>query len=178
MHLNQKSAPNQGNFWPSSVYIHAILLWEKRRKCLRMCLNSSPMVADGLNMMQCSHCGTCPIITKSVGMQSLRVLSEFVHPEKHDRLFKMCATLDRWLVKQPSGRWLLEFDVEGDCSKYSRQQVFDEMEPIITLLEVKQDWFFQWVAENTNLANNAETVRTLHRRAQKKEKGDPKKTVH
>ena len=136
------------------------------------------MVADNQNMTLCSHCGTCPIIAKSVGMQSLRVLSEFVHPERHNLLFKMCATLDRWLVKQPSGRWLLEFDVEGHCSKYSRQQVFDEMEDFITHLEVKKDWFFQWVADNTNLADNAETARTMYRRAQKKEKGKKKKTVH
>ena len=108
-------------------------------------------------------------------LKSKTVLMELIMPEKAGELDAICQDLDRMLVKKPSGRFLLEFDVEtnenGRPAKYSKQQVYNILDQIVPYLEVLQAYFFWWVANETNLADNQSTVKTMHKRAFPSKKG-------
>lgn len=103
-------------------------------------------------------------------LKSKTVLMKLVILEKTDELDPICQDLDRMLVKEPSGRFLLEFDVmadgKGRPAKYSKQQVYNILDQIAPFLEVNQNDFFWWVANKTNLADKPNTVKTMHKRAQ------------
>ena len=94
-----------------------------------------------------------------------------VYSEKHNELETVFTELQKKLVKNPSGKYLMEFDVEGIKggmpSKFKKQQVYNIFYRITDYLEVSKRRFFWWIATYTNLADNMETVKTMHRRATK-----------
>lgn len=108
-------------------------------------------------------------------LKSKTVLMKLVILEKTDELDPICQKLDRMLVKEPSGNYELEFDVEADengrPAKYIKQQVYNILDQIIPYLEITQAHFFWWVANETNLADNQNTVKTMHKRAFNLERG-------
>lgn len=106
---------------------------------------------------------------KSVELKTKTALMELIYPERTGELDTLCKRLERMLVKEPSGKYLLEFDVmadgKGRPAKYSKQQVYNILDQIVPFLEVNQNYFFWWVATMTNLSNKPNTVKTMHKRA-------------
>jgi hypothetical protein len=102
-------------------------------------------------------------------LKSKIVLMELIISEKANELEPIFQKLDRMLVKEPSGRYLLEFDVEsnekGRPAMYKKQQVYNILYGITNRLITSKIKFFWWVAEHTNLAEKPETVKTMHKRA-------------
>ena len=107
---------------------------------------------------------------KSVELKTKTALMELIYPEKTNDLDTLSKRLERMLVNEPSGNYLLEFDVmadgKGRPAKYSKQQVYNILDQIVPFLEVNQNYFFWWVANKTNLADKPNTVKTMHKRAQ------------
>lgn len=103
-------------------------------------------------------------------LKSKIVLMELIISEKANELDTLSKRLERMLVNEPSGNYLLEFDVmadgKGRPAKYSKQQVYNILDQIVPFLEVNQNYFFWWVANKTNLADKPNTVKTMHKRAQ------------
>lgn len=110
-----------------------------------------------------------PPKTMGNGLKSKTVLMELIISEKANELEPIFQKLDRMLVKEPSGRYLLEFDVEsnekGRPAMYKKQQVYNILYGITNRLITSKIKFFWWVAEHTNLAEKPETVKTMHKRA-------------
>ena len=102
-------------------------------------------------------------------LKSKIVLMELIISEKANELEPIFQKLDRMLVKEPSGIYLLEFDVEsneeGRPAMYKKQQVYNILYGITNRLITSKIKFFWWVAEHTNLAEKPETVKTMHKRA-------------
>ena len=110
-----------------------------------------------------------PPKTMGNGLKSKTVLMDLIRPEAAPKLDDICKDLDRMLVKEASGKYLLEYDVEpgdnGRPAKYNKQYVYNFLDQIVPLLEVNQTFFFWWVATKTNLADKQSTVKTMHKRA-------------
>lgn len=110
-----------------------------------------------------------PVVPVTNGQEMKTVLMGMILPAKADALDEICSKLERYLVSQPSGRYLMEFDVDpgngGRPAKYSKQYVYNYLDEVVLLLEVNMTYFFWWVAEHTNLADKPTTVKTMHKRA-------------
>lgn len=92
---------------------------------------------------------------------SFSVLCAFVHPERRARILDLCQSLDFYLCEHPSGKWDLEFDVEGKPAKFRKSQIYERLVPLLPLLEVTKEWFFQWLVAHTNIAATAKTVKNM-----------------
>ena len=93
-------------------------------------------------------------LTNSV---SFRVFSPQVMPSLHIRLLPLCLKLDYYLVKKPNGKYPLEFDLD----KFKAQFIYALLKDIKNscLYMVKYDWYCNYIAQITNLADNGDSVR-------------------
>ena len=55
---------------------------------------------------------------------SYKKLCAFVLPERRERIMEVCRRLDFYLCEHPSGRWALEFDVDGKNGSTSTHCLF------------------------------------------------------
>lgn len=115
----------------------------------------------------------CPAPRMSAEQVMKTELTKMILPHKTSELDTICDNLKRFLVSVPSGRYLIEFDVEpgtdGRPAKYPKQYVFNFLDDIFCLLECNKTYYFWWVAQYTNLADNVETVKTMHKRHAKEQ---------
>ena len=86
-------------------------------------------------------------------------------PERRERIMEVCRRLDFYLCEHPSGRWALEFDVDGKPARYRKTQVYEVLALLLPFLEVTKEWFFLWLARHTNLAQSVETIKTFFKRS-------------
>lgn len=101
---------------------------------------------------------------EQTGVYSYRALCAFVLPEHRGRIVAVCRRLDFYLCEHPSGRWALEFDVEGKPAKYRKTQVYEVLASLLPILEVTKEWFFLWLSLHTNLADSFHTAKAMFKR--------------
>ena len=96
---------------------------------------------------------------------SFKILYVFIIPERRERIVETCRLIDSYLCEHPSGKWMLEFDIDGKPAKYRKSQVYHHLSLLLPWLEVTKEWFFQWLSMHTNLTQSVETIKTFFKRS-------------
>lgn len=93
-------------------------------------------------------------LTKSV---SFDIFRQEVRVDRLEKLQKLCILLDYYLVKEPCGKYTLEFDL----NKFEKRECYIMLKEIkiVCLNDVKDNWYFGFLLKNTNLADSIEKIR-------------------
>jgi len=93
-------------------------------------------------------------LTKSV---SFDFFCPEVRIDRLDKLYKLCLLLDYYLVKEPSGKYALEFNLE----KFKKRECYVMLNEIrqYCLYDVRNEWYYSFLMRNTNLADSEDQVK-------------------
>ena len=88
---------------------------------------------------------------------SFRVFSQEVPPTLHIKLLPLCFDLDFYLVKKPSGRYSLEFDLK----KNKAQFIYAILKEIKNkcMYMTKDKWYYKFLKEDSNIAQTEKAIK-------------------
>lgn len=93
-------------------------------------------------------------LTKSI---SFDLFCHEVRPDRLEKLYHLCCLLDYYLVKEPSGIYALEFDLD----KFEKRVCYEMLKEIKTtcLYDVKDKWYYCFLTKNCNLGNTEKSIK-------------------
>lgn len=99
----------------------------------------------------------CRLLGRGKSSTSFRVFYPEVNPMLYDKLIPLCIVLDHYLVKQPSGEYDLEFNLEKHPKKICYQQLHEIKR--VCLFDAHDDWFYRFILEKCNLGDTVGKVK-------------------
>lgn len=93
-------------------------------------------------------------LTKSI---SFDVFCHEVRLDRREKLYHLCCLLDYYLVKEPSGKYALEFDL----NKFDKRVCYEMLKEIKTacLHDVKDKWYYSFLKKNCNLGETEKSIK-------------------
>lgn len=130
--------------------------------------NEQPENVGGLQEMMCALESAkeilvllcekiCRLLYRGKSSTSFRVFYPEVTPTLYGKLIPLCIDLDHYLVKQPSGQYDLEFNLEKHSKKICYQQLYEIKR--VCLSDALDDWYRRFVVEKCNLGDTVSKVK-------------------
>lgn len=89
--------------------------------------------------------------------KSYDVFAPEVKSDRLEKLHELCSSLDYYLVKNPSGEYQLEFDLD----KFDKRECYVVLKDIknVCLYDTKELWYYGFLLANTNLADSVKKIK-------------------